>query len=115
MIAVGKQSTARSVEASSQCEADRHGQFLKLLPDIRRHARFRFRRLRADDREEAVQEAVAQAMHSYIKLWRQGREQLAFTGTLASFAVARVRDGRRLGTRRNVRDVTSIRCQRHGV
>ena len=116
MIAIATHSTAQSAETSSQRTADLHGKFLKLLPDIRRQARFCFRHLRAEDREDVMQEVVAHALQAFVQMWRQGREQLAFAVPLALFAVARVRDGRRLGTRRNMRDITSSGCQRrHGV
>jgi DNA-directed RNA polymerase specialized sigma24 family protein len=82
-------------------------QFLTLLPSIRRHAKLRFRNLSPELREELVQETVARALLDFVRLVEQGREHIACAGPLARYAVAQVRQGRKVGSRLNVRDVTS--------
>jgi hypothetical protein len=90
--------------------------FLQLLPAIQADVRFAFRQLTADAYEEAVQEAVANAFVSYARLVNQGRAHVAAATPLARFAIAQIRVGRRVGTRFNVRDVSSVACrQRKGV
>ena len=93
-----------------------HEQFLMLLPTVRRHARVSFRHLRQEAREETVAEVIGHALHAFVRLWEQGRGDLAYAAPLARYGVSRVRDGRRVGGRRNVRDVMSVICQhRRGV
>jgi hypothetical protein len=90
--------------------------FLAMLPDIRTHARIAFRDLAPEAREEAVQEAVCNAMVAYARLCRLGKADLAYPGVLARFAVAQTRDFRKVGGRLNVKDVSSGYCQcRKGV
>ena len=71
--------------------------FLSVLPAVRTHARIRFRRLPAERREEAVQEAIASACVSYQRLAARGRLHAARPSTLATFAVHFVRNGRHVG------------------
>ena len=86
--------------------------FLGLLPQIRNYAIPAFRHLRAGDREEAVQETVVQAFVLFLRLMRRGRGEQVFPTTLTRFAIARVRQGRTLGTDMNSLDVTSSYAQR---
>ena len=88
-----------------------HAGFLRLLPAIRRHVQLCFRHLDAEARDEAVQEAVANAMVAYARLSDLGKEDVAYAGPLANFAIKQYLDGRRV-TGRNVRDVMSALCQR---
>lgn len=81
--------------------------FLQKLPTIRRIVRYRFRRLRADSREEAMQEVIANCFVAYSRLVARGREGLAFPTPLARFAIAQYRAGRRVGNRLNKHDLTS--------
>lgn len=90
--------------------------FLELLPDIRSHLRFHFRSLRAEERDEAMAEAVANAAAAYCKLHRMGKVDLAYPTPLARFAAAQYRAGRRIGARCNVNDVMSPAARRrHGI
>jgi hypothetical protein len=89
-----------------------HEQFLNLLPQIRRHARYCFCHLDPDAREESVQSAVAYAWFGFARLVQLGRSELAYAAPLAKFGVARVRQGRILGTRANVQDISSTWSQR---
>jgi DNA-directed RNA polymerase specialized sigma24 family protein len=85
--------------------------FLALLPCIRRHAKLRFRNLSSELREELVQETIVRALLDYARLVERGKEQLAYATPLARYAVAQVRQGRRVGSRMNGRDVSSEYCR----
>ncbi len=89
-----------------------HKQYMGMLPAILRHADMAFRHLDAEAREEAVQEVVANTLSAFVRLVELGKADIAYAGPLANYAVAQVRDGRQVGTRLNVRDVASPRCQR---
>ena len=88
-----------------------HADFLTMLPKIQDHARFHFRHLNADHREEAIQEVVCNCCQAYARLAEQGRAVTATWSSLAKYAVAQVRVGRRVGSPLNVKDVTSPYCQ----
>ena len=81
--------------------------FLRMLPKIEEHAQIAFRDLRGEAREEAVQEAVANAAVAYARLFELGKTDIAYPGVLGRFAVAQVRSGRKVGTRQNSKDVMS--------
>ena len=87
-------------------------QFLKMLPGIRRYARLALRQLRAEEREEAIQEVVAAAFCAFGRLVELGREDLAYPTPLARYALARFRSGRRVGSRYGSGDVCSQIAQR---
>ena len=107
----------------SAAEQDVHGAaawqagFLAVLPAVETHAAFRFRRLPAERREEAVQEAIASACVSYRLLAVQGKLDVAHASTIAKFAVRHVRSGRHVGGSQDAaKDVMSPAAQRrHGV
>ena len=86
--------------------------FLAVLPAIQTHARIRFRHLRPEPREEAVQAAIASACLSYQRLVSQGKLHAVRPSSLADFAVRRVRSGRMVGSRQNSRDLHSPLTQR---
>ena len=88
------------------------GGFLAVLPAVRTHARLRFRYLRAEPREEAVQAAIATACVSYRRLLYQGKADALHASSLAAFAVHRVQSGRMVGSRQNSRDLLSPRARR---
>jgi len=96
--------SAAKVEASFN---DWQSRFLAMLPTIRRSVLGAFRRLHGDDRDEAIQEAIANACVAFMRLAQQGREDRAFPTVLARFAVTQVRGGRRIGSGLNSRDVLS--------
>lgn len=81
--------------------------FLEMLPLIRSQARLAFRRLRPERKHELVQEVVANAFCAFTALVRRGKANLAFATPLANFAIRRVIEGRRVGSRRNTRDIMS--------
>lgn len=89
-----------------------HRAFLAMLPAIVRCLRLAFRDLQDEAREEAIQEALANTCIAYARLVQRGAADRAFPTVLARFAAAQVRAGRRVGSRRNVRDVLSPYAQR---
>jgi hypothetical protein len=82
-----------------------------MLPKITEHARFHFRHLFSDRREEAVQEVVCNCCLAYARLVEQGRAESATWSSLAKYAVAQLRTGRRVGTSLNIKDISSPYCQ----
>jgi len=106
-------SSANSIETATTQAQD---PFLVLLPTIRSHARYAFRRLPEEAKQEAIQEVVATSLAAYRRLAEEGREPNATATTLARYAVAHYRVGRRVANRMNISDVTSKYCQyRTGV
>ena len=91
--------------------------FLNLLPAVQTHAKIQFRHLPLEQREDAVQEAIASACVSYQLLAAKGRLHVAHPGTLATFAVNFVRNGRHVGGSQDAaNDVLSPVARRlHGV
>ena len=87
--------------------------FLLLLPLIRRIARHAFRGMPGDEREEAVQEVVANCFVAYARLVERGKEDVAYATPLARYAIAQYRAGRRVGSQLNRSDLTSAYCQYH--
>src|SRR5258706_13948141 len=96
----------------SQVEGWQAG-FLAVLPAIQTHARIVFRHLPRERREDAVQEVVASACVSYQVLAAKGKLDVAHPGSLATFAVRHVRNGRHVGGSQDAaRDVLSKVAQR---
>lgn len=84
-----------------------HDRFLELLPQIKRQASRAFRNHQPTEREELVQEVIANAYVAFTRLVELGKQELAYATPLAMYAVRHVRSGRRVGTRVNKRDVLS--------
>ncbi|HEV7226263.1 MAG TPA: hypothetical protein VGN42_26385 [Pirellulales bacterium] len=92
-----------------------HAGFMVLLPDIRRHVRFAFRRLQSERREEAVQEALANALVAYVRLHELGKTAVAYASPLADYAVRQVCGGRQVACPLNSYEILSPYAQRkHG-
>jgi len=90
--------------------------FVGMLPAILRHARMAFRHLKGEARQEVLTEVVANAFVAYARLAELGKTDLAYPSVLVRYAVAQFCDGRRVGSRLNIRDVLSRHCQkRKGV
>ena len=89
-----------------------HPRFLAMLPAIEAHARIAFRGLRPEAREDAVQEAIANALVAFVRLVQLRKLDVAYPSVLARYAVAQIQDGRRVGNRMNVRDVLSPDAQK---
>ena len=89
-----------------------HQAFLAMLPVIETHARCVFRHLDAEARQEAVQEVIATALVAFVRLVQLKKMNLAYPTVLARYAVAQVNEGRKVGGRLNIQDVSSAYCQR---
>ena len=88
-----------------------HATFLDMLPSIRTHAKIAFRHLDPEARQEAVQDVVCNACCAFARLAELDKLDLAYPTVLARYAVAQVKDGRKVGCKLNVRDVLSPYCQ----
>jgi hypothetical protein len=86
--------------------------FLELVPAIERFARLAFRHVQPEEGEEAICEAVAYAYCAFRRLSELGKLDVAYASPLARFGVARLRAGRRIGSKQNARDVFSVAAQR---
>jgi hypothetical protein len=87
----------------------RSDKFLSMLPAIREQANFAFRRAPLEARDELIQEVVAQAYSLFVRLCQRRKLALVYPTPLAQFAIKKVRAGRRIGSRANIRDITSPR------
>ena len=88
-----------------------HIRFLAMLPAIEVQARFAFRHLGPEAREDAIQETIANALVAFVALVQREKTDIAYPTALARYAVAQIHDGRRVGNRLNVRDVLSPYAQ----
>ena len=110
--AIPKARSTASVHAqASSTEFDRDAKFLAMLPRIRRQAAYYLRRLSKKERADAIQEVVASAFVSYVRLIERGKADLAYAGPLARYGACQYLAGRRVGNRMNGHDVTSDYCQ----
>jgi DNA-directed RNA polymerase specialized sigma24 family protein len=107
MIAFAKPSKPKRSQRACQ------ESFLEMLPAIRRSAKIAFRTASPEAREDLVEEAIANAFVAYANLVRLGKRDSGFASALARYAIAQIRDGRRVGNRRRIRDVMSGYAQRH--
>ena len=82
-----------------------------MLPQIVAHARVCFRHLKPEARSEAIQEVVCNALKAFVRLVQLGKADIAYPSPLARYAVAQVRDGRKVGCKLNVLDISSTYCQ----
>jgi hypothetical protein len=87
--------------------------FLTVLPAVQTHAQIRFRKLPAERRADAIEEAIASACVSYRRLATRGRLHEAHPGSVADYAVKFVRTGRHVGGHQDAaRDALSPVAQR---
>lgn len=86
--------------------------FLAMLPAIARHARIAFRNRRGDDRDDMIQEVIANAAVAFMRLVELGKADLAYPTVLARYGVAQALEGRRVGNRLRIGDVLSAYCQK---
>jgi len=89
-----------------------HAKLLEMLPAIRRRASLAFWGFPRQTREDLIEEVVANAVVAVKSLYDKGKLDLAYPSVLASFAIRQVRDGRRVGVKLNVKDISSEYCQR---
>jgi hypothetical protein len=86
--------------------------FLAMLPAICRQANMALRQLRGEFRDEMIQEVIANTFLAWVRLVKQGREQVARPTPLTNYALRQVRAGRRTGCRLNGQDVLSPYARR---
>ena len=86
--------------------------FLTLLPQIREQARFAFRTEQPERRQELTDEVIANCWAAFVRLVERGLIDVVYPTPLAQYAIKQVRDGRRVGARLNVRDISSDYAQR---
>ena len=89
-----------------------HEKFLQMMPVIQQCASIAFRNLTAEARQEAIQDVTANALVAFVRLVERGKVDLAFPTVLARYGISQYHSGRRVGTRLNVRDISSDYCQR---
>ena len=89
----------------------RAAKFLALLPQIREQARFAFRGEGGERREELIAETIANCWVAFVRLAERGLIDAVYATPLTQYAIKQVRDGRRVGGKLNVRDVTSEYAQ----
>ena len=104
MIARPKQTRRPTVSAY-------YAKFLALLPAIREQARFAFRKENPERRQELTAEVVANCWAAFVRLVERGLLEVVYPTPLAQYAIRQVRDGRRVGAKLNVRDVSSDYCR----
>jgi hypothetical protein len=97
---------------ATSTELNRDAKFLEMLPKIRRQAAYYLRHVSKKDRAEAIQEVVACAFVSYLRLIERGKADLAYAGPLARYGAYQYFGGRRVGNSMNGHDVSSDYCQR---
>ena len=61
-----------------------------MLPEIERLLRTSFRNLASDARADACEEGVVHCLLSYVRLFEQGRAEVATPSSLAWFANSRL-------------------------
>jgi hypothetical protein len=103
MIASAKRMRQMAVSAC-------YAKFLSLLPKIRDQACFAFRTEKPERRQELIAEVVANCWVAFVRLVERGLLEVVYPTPLAQYAIKQVRDGRRVGAKLNVRDVSSALC-----
>ncbi len=79
----------------------------KMLRRIRLMALRAFSDKNRELRYELTAEVVARAYAAFVRLAQQGRAHVGYATPLALFSIRQVRRGRRLGTRSNIKDISS--------
>jgi hypothetical protein len=87
--------------------------FLAMLPTIQEQARYAFRSEPPERRQDLIAEVVANCWVAFVRLVERGLIEIVYPSPLVAFAIKQVRDGRRVGAKLNVRDVSSKYCQAH--
>jgi hypothetical protein len=99
-------------KSAAQSKPAWHAGFMALLPDIYRQIRFAFRCMEQERREEAMQEALTNALVAYVRLHELGKTDVAYATPLANYAVRQVCSGRQVACPLNMYDVLSSYAQR---
>ena len=85
--------------------------FEQLLPLIKKQVCVAFRDSSRSEREELIAETIANCFVAYVRLIERGLGHLIYPTPLAQYAIKQIHAGRRVGSKLNVRDVTSDYCQ----
>ena len=88
-----------------------YAKFLSLLPAIQEQARFAFRNEKPEHRQELTAEVIANCWAALVRLVERGLLEVVYPTPLAQYAIKQVRDGRRVGAKLNVLDISSEYCQ----
>jgi len=93
--------------------ADARGSaFLELLPGVQAALSGAFARFRPEQQEDALWEALAHCYVAFTRLWARDRHHQATASTLAKYAAAHWRAGRRVGSPLNANEILSPYAQR---
>ena len=95
-----------------KCTAEQNELFMAMLPQLTDQARFAFRKEPLSRRQDLVAEVVANAFVAFARLVERGLINAIYPTPLAQYAIKQVRDGRRVGAKLNVCDVSSKYAQR---
>ena len=95
----------------AQADTAWHAGFLAMLPKIRQQASLAFRGLPEVTREDLIEEVVVNALVAYRRLYELGKVELAYPTVLAMYGIRQVNEGRRVGSKLNVKDVSSDYCR----
>jgi len=86
--------------------------FLDMLPAIRNQARFAFRAETPERRDDLVTEVIANCWVAFVRLAERGPEDAIYPTPLVQYAIKQVKDGRKVGSKLNVNDVSSEYAQK---
>ena len=86
--------------------------FLSLLSAIQEQARYAFRNEKPEHRLELTAEVIANCWVAFVRLVERGLIDVVYPTPLAGYAIKQVRDGRRVGAKLNILDVSSEYAQR---
>ena len=106
MIAIAPKAPSKSTRPRWQIR------FLEMLPAIRRHAQYCFRKLPPEIQDELIQESIANCFVACGRLAQRRKLAAAYPSPLVRFAVAQIRAGRRVGGQLNVHDILSPPARR---
>ena len=90
----------------------RNDEYVRILPQIRRQASIAFRDQPPELRDELISETIANTFVAFVRLIERGCGDLVYPTVLAKYAIKQVCEGRRVGGKLNIRDVTSEHAQR---
>ena len=83
-----------------------HSQFMAMVPAIKKHAELAFRAMDPEGKEEAIAEVVASAFVAFHRLAQLGKTDIAYPTPLALYGVKQYREGRHVGTKSNIKNVS---------
>jgi len=86
--------------------------FLEILPQLQQQAHFAFRDEPASRCQELVAETIANCWVAFARLVERGLIDVVYPTPLVQYAIRQVRDGRRVGSKLNSKDVSSEYAQR---